>query len=382
MAKISEWLGDDFSKNFITNDTNQKLIDFCGKHESVYIFGAGKVGKGIKLYLDQCEISVSGFVTSDTLDEFRKIYKQGEVGVVMGLNDMNLLEVLPLIKSFTSERDLFIAPTEYRERLGRFSAEHIRNNCELGVYIVSHCNMACKGCRTFSPINRPDYYEYTQYVNDMEQIKNLGLEIRRINISGGEPYLHPNLFEIFKITRKLFPLLEIRCYTNGMLLSKLHESQLKQLVDLDIITIITEYPLTVNINQSFYPKADAIGLKYSVVSFEKSKAFISVKLDSSNLSPKYDFYNCFCYHSSVTFFLFRGRIYGCGRPIFIEHINQRFNMDFKVRTGDYINIYNTTPEELYNFKVTRHPFCDYHNSENCSLFEWDISERRAEEWVL
>jgi len=381
MAKVSEWSGDYFAGLWLLEDANQKLIDFCNNHKSIYIFGAGKIGNGLKNYLGQCDVPLKGFVTSDTFHEFKQVYKKGETGLVIGLSDKFLNEVMPMINSVVSESDLFMTSSEYREKIGQFCVENVRDNCNIAVYLVSHCNLACKGCRLFCPVNRRDFYEYEKCVKDIEQIKKLNLPLHHFNFTGGEPFLHPHLFDILKTTRRLFPNVKMQIFTNGTLLNRLRDEQLKELIEFDIITVVTEYPTVINAAKTFYSKADEMGIKYSIIYYDETKKFTDEKMNAGRTTPKHEFYNCYCYKHSTNFLLYKGRIFGCGHPMFISYFNEYFNANYEVRNGDFVDIYNTTAEELYKFKITRKPFCDYHPCTGRSVMEWGMSERKIEEWV-
>lgn len=380
MPKIDEWSGTEHSEIYLPNDTNRNLNEFCSAHKSVYIYGAGKIGTGFKNYLEQCDVPLVGFVTSDMLDDFRHIYKRGETGFVMGLSDKNLAEVMLLVQEFVPESDIFIAPSEYRERIGQFTVDYVRNNLGLCIYLVSHCNLNCKACKPFSAVARKDFYDYDDFVNDMKQLANMDLPVKYFNLTGGEPYLHPDLFKIFRMSRELYPDALFKCYTNGSLLKRLSDRQLKELIELDIITVITVYPPFADAVDAFCHVADDMGVKYSIIR-DECKMFLSQKLNISGSAPKYVFYDCYYGHSCRSVSMYKGKIYRCGRPMYIPYFNEYFGTDFKVREGDYLDIYDTTPEEIFKFKITRTPFCDYHNSEDYSLVEWGLSERKIEEWV-
>jgi len=383
MAKIGEWSGNEYSEMLLPSDTNKKLTDFCNGHKSIYIFGAGKIGNGMKHYLEQSGYEITGFVTSDSFENFKKIYKQGETGIVIGISDKYFEEVMPLIKSLVYSDDLFLSESHYRENIGsRFSVDHVKENLMLSFLLVSHCNLNCKSCRAFSPICRPDFYKYSEFEKDIEQLKKLNLPLKALQFSGGEPLLHPNLFDVFKKARELFPDIVLRCLTNGTLLDRLNDEQMETLVELDVVMSITKYPIGNKAVESFCLNADKIGAKYNIVDYGESKVFIVDKLVLSGDAPKYDFYNCFCNHAKACLLLLLlGRIYNCTAALHIPYFNERFNTDFKISDRDYIDIYNTTPEEIYQFKIMRKPFCGYHNSANRSLIEWGISERKIEEWV-
>jgi len=125
-----------------------------------------------------------------------------------------------------------------------------------------------------------------------------------------------------------------------------------------------------------------LGLKYIIVNYDDSKLFTLFKLDLTDSAPNYDFYNCHKYTVNIRFLNFyKGKIFRCARPMLIPYFNEHFNTDFKVRDGDFIDIYKTTVEEIYSLKLTRAPFCGYHNSANYSLIEWGQTDRSIEEWV-
>lgn len=381
MAKIDEWSGNEQTYGMISNDTNSKLNDFCNAHKLVYIYGAGKIGTGFKNYLEQCDVPLKGFITSDTLNEFMKLYRQGEIGVIIGMSDANLKEVMPLLSTLVSEDDLFVADTQYRETIGQFCIESVRDNLVLTIVLASHCNLNCKSCSAFSPVAHPDFYKYEDLEKDIKQIKSLGLKINSIRFTGGEPYLHPELFSIFKLLRMSFPSTELICVTNGMLLDKLSDAEIHELVGMDIINKITVYPPLRKQVNSFCLKAESNNAKYIRINLDETKNFTLRRFSLSKSAPKYDFYNCFCYKAFSSIFLYKGKLYGCLRTALISSLNYMSDVKLTLVADDFIDIYKTTKTDIFKFKITRRPFCGYHNSANASIIEWDLSERKIEEWV-
>jgi len=381
MAKVAEWSGNAYSDKWHTDKTTGDLIDFCNSFDSIYIYGAGRIGTGFKNYLEQCDVPLRGFITSDTINEFKKIYKKDKAGVIIALSDENINEVIPLIKNIIAKENIFTAGSQYRERMGRYNIEYIRDNFKLGIRLVSHCNVNCKSCTAFSPICQEDYYEYTKLVKDFMQLQKLKLQVKTISLSGGEPYLHPRLFDILKITREIFPDAAIKCITNGTMLSRLNETQLKELHGLDVINQITVYPTCREIIEPFLQKADKYNLKYNIINYDETKHFINLQMDANEYAPKHDFIDCPVTGDNPVLNFFKGKLYRCGRCLFAPHLNNYFNTDFIVSNDDFIDIYNTTLEEIYNFKITRTSFCNYCNSANRELVQWGLSERKIEEWV-
>lgn len=382
MPKITQWSGDKHAEDFLSDETNSQLISFCRIYKSVYVFGAGKIGNGFKCYLEQSGIVVTGFITSDIFEEWVKNYEQGQVGVVIGVSDKFLVEIMPLLERFVLSKDIFLANCEYRERIGQqFSIQHIKDNFRVHVYLASHCNISCKGCRSFSPINRPEFYTYEEYEKDIHQLLKLDLHLNYVCFTGGEPLLNPDLFQIFRITRLLYPSITIRCFTNGVLLAKFTTEQLKKLIEFNVEMVITKYPIKGLNLANFYQKADELGVKYNVIYFGEKKIFSTPKIDFQKNTELYDFYNCFCYKRSTGLQMYRGKLYQCVICLFQSFFNEHFKTNLAICEKDFIDIYNTNSEEIYKYKITRIPFCDYCNNMNKSLFEWGISKKKIEEWT-
>jgi organic radical activating enzyme len=378
MIKVREWSGDAHSGDFLTDNRNKELIAFCDKYELIYIFGAGKIGSGMKSYLNQSGIQNCRFVTSDTIAELKSNYIASRVGIVLSVNDKHLEEIVPSLDAFVSSGDIIVMPIDYRENIGnQFSKENIKQNFRIHVYLTSHCNLNCKGCRSFSPINRPDYYRYDEYYKDIEQMKSLGVHLNFVNFTGGEPFLNPDLFDILKVTRATFPGAIIQVFTNGTLLKNISDKDMKLLIELDVTTVITEYPVVKLDYRNIFKE----GQKYSVIYSDSKKIFSTPKIALTKEAPKYDFYSCFCYKRSTGLQMWQGKLYQCVIRLFAPYFNEYFGTNLELSDDDYIDIYNTSAEEIYNYKVTRIPFCDYCDSTQKSLFEWDISEKKIQEWT-
>ena len=80
--------------------------------------------------------------------------------------------------------------------------------------ITSNCNMKCQHCLNkesdLKPINMPTETIF-RYFDHFRNCK-----VSEVNITGGEPFLHPNIINILKYAIKIFPGLTVS--TNGILL--------------------------------------------------------------------------------------------------------------------------------------------------------------------
>ena len=63
----------------------------------------------------------------------------------------------------------------------------------LEVHAVDHCNLACVGCNHNSPFLKKREYAAAEYIPWIEKIRARGVEVDKLAITGGEPFLHRSL---------------------------------------------------------------------------------------------------------------------------------------------------------------------------------------------
>ena len=89
----------------------------------------------------------------------------------------------------------------------------------LDLNIAYACNLACKGCLSLSDFDRKGVMPYDDIVESISTWKaKLYPEI--VSIFGGEPLLHPKIYDVFDDVKQAWPDATIRLITNGYLLSK------------------------------------------------------------------------------------------------------------------------------------------------------------------
>lgn len=93
---------------------------------------------------------------------------------------------------------------------------HIPN---LEYMITTSCDLACPGCDRFIDHNLPFTEKYEDIVENMEAWFRR-LDPDHFTIIGGEPLLHPRIYDILKEARRIFDHATIEVYTNGFLLPK------------------------------------------------------------------------------------------------------------------------------------------------------------------
>ncbi len=125
-----------------------------------------------------------------------------------------------------------------------------RDQLELCVPLVRHCNLNCKGCSAFSPVSEPYFYSFENMERDLGHIAKLvEYKIDCLYLNGGEPLLHPDLVKIIRLCRSCFPTGLIKIFTNGTLLLKQKKDFWKACQECNIILWITHYPISIDINR-------------------------------------------------------------------------------------------------------------------------------------
>lgn len=390
MAKVLERHPETLNKALKEGYGLRELSEFCDQHDKNYILGAGRIASGMKHYFDQIGVSIEGFVTSKNMSDFRMTYTPKDTGLIVGVDDSNLDELKPLFEEFIDKSDVFVLPIDLRQDMYvRNSKEYIKKYLCLVLNIIDNCNLNCAYCRNFAPLVNEGIRSFEKIKKDLLQLKAVGIDhLFKIFVSGGEPLLHPDLFKILKLCRQEYPNSVIECDTNGLLFKKFTDKQLRRLNELNITITYTEYPIEGFDSQYIYDTLDLYNIDYvsinhheNIYSDKENKFFVKCTFNFDRSAPKYGYFYCTRSVGRATVFLRDGRLFTCHTTESIDIFNNYFNKNLEITDNDFIDLYNTTPEEIYEFKIKRIPFCDYCSIDKNEERPFRISERKIEEWT-
>ena len=126
--------------------------------------------------------------------------------------------------------------------------KHPHGTLDFQVHLTFHCNLKCKGCSHFSSLAEKRHLDIKIFEKDLQRLSRLGKKhIRKIDLLGGEPLLHPEINVLMKIARKYFPKTQIVLLTNGILLPAMPNDFWKTCKKNKIIVIISYYPIEIDI---------------------------------------------------------------------------------------------------------------------------------------
>lgn len=248
----------------------------------------------------------------------------------------------------------------------------------LGLPIVDHCNLNCKGCYHFCTHGqKPKFIALDIFLRDVKRFKELVDHVNWIKLYGGEPLLHPQLKECIFALRKIYPYSEICLMTNGLLIQSIDNETLITIKNADVKMDITAYPV---LEQKLpeildYLKGKSIRTNVNHVT-EFGKRF-NKKGDSD---PQLIYRNC---EMKICHYLQEGEFTMCPLPIFIRRYNDLFGTNYNM-DNDILNIHdqNVTYDDLINFANRYHDCCKYCGE--TELFPWAIGAHNppASDWEI
>lgn len=84
---------------------------------------------------------------------------------------------------------------------------------KLFIYITMQCNLTCKHCNVSCTPRESKFLDIDRLEDILSKLGDRSFE--EVNITGGEPFLHKGLPEIYKLLRKRFPRQLISISSNG-----------------------------------------------------------------------------------------------------------------------------------------------------------------------
>ena len=247
------------------------------------------------------------------------------------------------------------------------------------VHLVEHCNLNCQSCFHFSPLANEEFTDILEFEKDIKRLSELsnGL-IESFLLMGGEPLLHPQCTEFFRISRNYFPNAKIQLVTNGILLPNQTNDFWLSMKKNNIVLRPTKYPINLN-----WEYIENLAQKYGIKIEYFNNIKISCKIPinpSGGIEPKKNFSLCGC---NTCYILRKGYIYPCSTAPNIHHFNRFFNTNIKISPRNGINIYKVKSiYEIDNFLKKPIDMCKYCNGSQYHRYKrWEKTKYKIEEWT-
>lgn len=244
----------------------------------------------------------------------------------------------------------------------------------LETHLTDHCNLNCKSCMHFSPLSPKKFSDYDAFSRSMQRLKDLFANIRIIRLLGGEPLLHPRVNDFLTTVRSAFPRAEIHLVTNGILLARMTATFWETCAGTGTIVDMTLYPINQDLRS-----ARTAAAAYGVVLCERSAS----QFHFHHMNRKGDS-SCTKTFKACSFLKYldsdSGRLHMCAASALAPIFNEYFNENLCISEEDSISIFDDiTSRNIMNFFDKPISFCRYCSTSK-TLFEWDRSSLKREEW--
>jgi hypothetical protein len=222
------------------------------------------------------------------------------------------------------------------------------------------CTLKCRKCANFSPYlsKKYSFYNYTDIIKDLETITKKIRIRKKIQIQGGEFFIHPNAFEIIQYVKNNSSIPKIQIATNGTVVPS--EKLLKEIHGSGIEIRISNYPPP-PVDHPFFPlfanvkkvkeKLDEFNIPYYVYNFVGKKGYWYDPGDPGMQKLNYDsmleYFNK-CQKRGCTT-LENGFVSICSRSV-MSHIVQ----GFAITKDDIIDIRNSFSAKALIKFVNKH----------------------------
>ncbi len=262
------------------------------------------------------------------------------------------------------------------------------------VHITEHCNLSCKYCGHFSSIAEKEFYDLDKFKQDMKRMSFiLNKQLPCIQLLGGEPLLNPQINEYVNVTKKYFPETTIDILTNAILLDDMDDSFWKTLKTNNLRLVPSIYPIKINW-ASILDKAKKydVGIYGNVLTGEmltvnniekfRIKSFFKLVLSLNSGGDINEILKCKPKFSPAS--MHNGKLYPCYATAYIRHLNKKFNTNFIVSEGDYLDLYKVKDiREVEKFvKKQAFPFCKKYCKQVNGKLKWESSkEHTLSEWT-
>ncbi len=242
----------------------------------------------------------------------------------------------------------------------------------IDVLLVDHCNLQCAGCDHFSYMSEPWFIDLKSLKEQLEIIKENIPWLEAVSLWGGEPLLHPDIIEICKITRNIFPKQQITIGSNGILIQTLSENDLQVLQDLKIGFQISYY---FSDEQNFNNITKILEEKKVHYCLTDSRShFQMTQINPWGTEDVTQYYTC-GKAPLPELTLKDYKLYKCAFSACIEKPSKKLNLNIPQEEGiDYLDIRKITKEKLYEFVFSPSKLCAYctENYENNTIWhQWN-----------
>ncbi len=333
------------------------LEEYDGTMEGFILFGANQVGIGLKRMMQKIGLNVLSFLDEyleadvldgltvlHTVEEVKKRYSNICFVVVANVRTSRKIMMEKLNSAFDNCAIL-------NEEVVSYCMQNNSLNNDGGVYlkeayvqITNMCTLKCRGCCTEVPTLPPElknHYPFEELKKDIESFGKIVSGVSSVYITGGEPFLYPELAETIHCLKEHVHIGQLYINTNATLMPS--DNVLEAASECSVIIRASDYgKLSVRLSELL-----AVCEKWGVTVFSRpADAFPWVEYEEMydrSGDGKIQMESCREYGC---FNAYRGRLFPC-EPMMRQHEQKLY----EPKAEDFIDLSEDTDTARIKLKI-------------------------------
>lgn len=223
------------------------------------------------------------------------------------------------------------------------------------------CNGCMEGCHPDMTKNRDTTYDIKEFENDFKHLSKFYKDNNMFfHLLGGEPFELPNFLDYVRIIRKYFNNAGIDVLNNGVVLYTKSDSYLKEIKELNIVPVVTGYPLYKSIRDKLIQRLNNFNIEHHYHHSDMKEDNKHRDWFMKPLSYTKEFYDQdknfgSCTSDCVT--IYKGNLYSCVTQLSIAGRNYLFGTNYKTSPKAIKDL--NSFDDIIEFAKTSSDFCKY-----------------------
>ena len=240
-----------------------------------------------------------------------------------------------------------------------------QDNYHIEYSITDICNRNCKSCSHLAPLAlTPNFVTKEEFEKVVGIMQQLIPDAHTFWLTGGEPTLHPGIFELLEILRTTYCNSYVGIYSNGITLKKWErdKSFWAFMREKGIVWAITNYDMPKEYFENLFKEN---GCSNNLTIIQSGNIFAKlINYSKGQVVSKDKYLKCGWERSKLN--IRNGRLYNCPSSEFADLFNARFGRHLTLDEKDYLIIDEKLKREDVDSFRGPIPFCS----------QCDISMRR------
>lgn len=221
------------------------------------------------------------------------------------------------------------------------------------MHVLDYCNLNCVNCTHYAALFDVQQPDFNERLENVKKLCGISANILSFFIMGGEPFLNVELNKYIEEIRIMLKETDIQIVTNGLLIPQMGKNLLRTIKENKIVVSVSEYEPTHKMRDAIVGCMEDNEIEYIIRPYDKKQKFYR------SLSKKEVAIDKCISDGCVN--IYKGKIARCPNLMYVEKINQSFDLQFP-EEGIYDLQSFKTAEELNDRMNAPVPLCKYCSS--------------------